>query len=122
MAKKKTAQTTKELLAGVHHQLARVTKGYLDAVEDDMSKPEEETVLEEDEDGDLVRVKIRRSRKPPTTFLDFTARFLKQNDVTAPPDDRDDLDELDESLARIRQRKRVNEIDMPDINDVKGSA
>lgn len=122
MAKKKTAQTTKELLAGVHHQLARVTKGYLDAVEEDMTKPEVDYEFEENEDGEMERVKVKRSRKPPTTFLDFTARFLKQNDVTAPPDDRDDLDELDESLARIRQRKRVNEIDMPDINDVKGSA
>jgi hypothetical protein len=106
MAKDK--QTAPEpTLSALHAQIARVMKNELDVYEAAQKwylKWDGQPVMDDGEDAPSFP---EPPRMPPA-LLSAITKFLKDNDITAAPEDSDELSELEEALAKKRSTRRAN--------------
>ena len=104
MAKNETA--TESSLSALHAQIARVMKRELDVYESAQNwflKFGDTPYTTED--GETVE--FPQPPQMPPALLSAITKFLKDNDVTAVPEDSDELSELEQALAVKRKRRPI---------------
>lgn len=105
MAKNK--QTANEgMLSALHAQIARVMKKELDVYEAAQNwylKWDGQPVMDEDQDTPV----FPEPPSMPPALLSAITKFLKDNSITAAPEDSEELSELEEALQKKRDARRV---------------
>ena len=96
-----------KILGDIHQQLAATYKQLVSAREEPLFTKDGEPVLV---DG----VHVTRTVFPTAAELAAANAFLKQNNITAKPEEGDDMDELRKQLS---QRRRRAPPVLPDFSD-----
>lgn len=106
MASKNKATAPEQMLSALHAQIARVMKQELDVYE-----AAQKWYLEwdgqpvADEDADTLVFPEPPQMAP--ALLSAITKFLKDNSITAAPEDSEELTELEEALQKKRDGRRA---------------
>lgn len=94
------ARASEEKLAGLHDKLCDTLSTMIEV----------RTVKQMDKDGEVHEVAL----DPSPAALAVAAKFLKDNNITATPDQSNRLGEVADQLAARRAKRKVNlKTDMP---------
>lgn len=86
---------TEAQLGELHSKVAKVMKRALDVADIAMER------YEADESGELIQPEVS------ATLLGAITKFLKDNSISAAPEDSNELSDLQRTLAEKRQRRQL---------------